>query len=206
MKKVGIIDYGMGNISSVANALKYLGADFEVTNSPKEIKNFYSLIIPGVGSFRKAMNNLQELNLIDEINNEVLIKKKNILGICLGMQLMSSSSTEDGDTKGLGLIKNKVTKLILKKENNLRVPHVGFNNIISFTNNFNLFKKIKEKSNFYFNHSYKMKLENNNKYAACNYGEEFLAAFQKENIFGVQFHPEKSQSNGLQLISNFINI
>ena len=206
MKKVGIIDYGMGNISSVANALKYLGTDFEVANTAKEIKNFYSLIIPGVGSFRKAMKNLQELNLIDEINNEVLIKKKNILGICLGMQLMSSSSTEDGNTKGLGLLKNKVTKLIFEKESNLRIPHVGFNTITSFTSNFDLFKKIKENSNFYFNHSYKMKLENNNKYAVSNYGQEFLAAFQKENIFGVQFHPEKSQSNGLQLISNFISI
>tara|TARA_B100001250_G_scaffold411871_1_gene441596 strand:- start:2440 stop:3060 length:621 start_codon:yes stop_codon:yes gene_type:complete len=205
MKKIGVIDYGMGNINSVVNALKYLGVEYKVTNSSSDLKNLSMLILPGVGSFKKAFLNLENLNLTQEIKNQVLIKKKKILGICLGMQLLGSSSTEDGYTKGLEFINNKVTKFEFSAEQNLRVPHVGFNNIKNLSENFSLFKNIKKKDNFYFVHSYKMVLEKNNQYALSEYGIEFLAAYQKENIFGVQFHPEKSQSSGIQLLSNFIS-
>ncbi len=121
------------------------------------------------------------------------------------MQILGISSTEEGVTEGLGLVDNKVTKFDFKSKNNLRVPHVGFNNFSYVTDNFSLFNKIDKSENFYFVHSYKMTLSNNIDYALCDYGGNFLAAFQKDNIFGVQFHPEKSQSSGIQLLNNFIN-
>ena len=120
------------------------------------------------------------------------------------MQLLGSSSTEDGYTKGLEFVNNKVTKFS-STDKEFRVPHVGFNNISKFSEDFYLFKNINTKDNFYFVHSYKIDLEKNSNYVLCNYGNEFLAGFQKENIFGVQFHPEKSQSSGLKVLNNFFN-
>ena len=199
-----IIDYGMGNINSITNALNYLGITWNISNSRKDIENFSHLILPGVGSYKVAMNNLNKLDLVDGIKELGLIKKKKILGICLGMQLLGSSSTEDGYTKGLEFVNNKVTKFS-STDKEFRVPHVGFNNISKFSEDFYLFKNINSKDNFYFVHSYKMDLEKNSNYVLCNYGNEFLAGFQKENIFGVQFHPEKSQSSGLKVLNNFFN-
>ena len=137
------------------------------------------------------MSNLK-LKLIDELKNLALIKKKKILGICLGMQLLGDSSTEDGYNKGLKIVQNKVTKFEFDKENVLRVPHVGFNNIADFIKKFPLFKDINSSDNFYFVHSYKMNLEDNKNYALNSYGSKFLAAFQDDNIFGVLISPEKS--------------
>ncbi len=202
--QVCIIDYGMGNINSITNALNYLGITWNISNSRKDIENFSHLILPGVGSYKVAMNNLNKLDLVDGIKELGLIKKKKILGICLGMQLLGSSSTEDGYTKGLEFVNNKVTKFS-STDKDIRVPHVGFNNISKFSEDFYLFKNINSKDNFYFVHSYKMDLEKNSNYVLCNYGNEFLAGFQKENIFGVQFHPEKSQSSGLKVLNNFFN-
>ena len=202
MKQVGIIDYGMGNINSITNALRFLGLKWKVTDNRQKIKDFSHLILPGVGSFKIAMQNLKKLNLVDEIMEVGLVKRRKILGICLGMQLLGSSSTEDGYTEGLKFVKNKVTKFSFKQKD-IRIPHVGFNNISRFNKDFNLLKDINLKDNFYFVHSYKMNFEKNSNYAICNYGAEFLAAFQNENIFGVQFHPEKSQSSGLKLLRNF---
>lgn len=199
----GIINYGMGNINSVRNILSYLGVNYKVCNDFKEINNFSSLILPGVGSFKTAMINLNSSGLGDEIKEFVLTKKKKILGICLGMQLLGKSSQEDGLNEGLNLVQNRVTKFRL---NNLRVPHVGFNNITKKSKNFKLLKDCNDKDNFYFVHSYKMNLENNDKFATCEYGSEFLAAFEKDNIFGVQFHPEKSQSSGVKIFKNFFQI
>ncbi len=194
----------MGNINSVVNAFKFLGVDFKLSDKAEEIKNYSMIVLPGVGSFKQAMSNLKRLKLIDELKNLALIKKKKILGICLGMQLLGDSSTEDGYNKGLKIVQNKVTKFEFDKENVLRVPHVGFNNITDLSKNFPLFKDINSSDNFYFVHSYKMNLEDNKNYALSSYGSEFLAAFQDDNIFGVQFHPEKSQSSGLKVLSNFI--
>ena len=205
--KIAIIDYGMGNIKSLSNALEHLEADVHITNKPEELKNFSTFFLPGVGSFKLAVDNLKKLNLFDEIKNQVLIKKKKILGICLGMQLLGNSSTENGFSEGLKLIDNNVNKFDEEKKFSLRIPHVGFNNLSQISKNFNLFDKLSESDNFYFVHSYKMKLQSDNKvFACCNYEIEFLAAFQKENIFGVQFHPEKSQSSGLVLIGNFLKL
>ena len=205
--KVAIIDYGMGNIQSLSNSLEYLGAEVHVTSKHEELQNFSTFFLPGVGSFKLAVDNLKKLNLFDEIKNQVLIKKKKILGICLGMQLLGNSSTENGFSEGLKFLNNNVTKFNEEKKFSLRIPHVGFNNLSQISENFDLFNKINELDNFYFVHSYKMRLNSNNKtFACCNYEIEFLAAFQRENIFGVQFHPEKSQSSGLVLLRNFLNL
>tara|TARA_B100000214_G_C23679884_1_gene495892 strand:+ start:12 stop:635 length:624 start_codon:yes stop_codon:yes gene_type:complete len=202
--KAGIINYEMGNINSVINSLKFLGINSKVINSYKDFNDSSHLILPGVGSFKMAMENLKKFKLIDEIKESVLIKKKKILGICLGMQLLGHSSTEDGFSTGLSFISNKVEKFNQKELANLRVPHVGYNQIIVDNENCTLLKSLDNQSNFYFVHSYKMEIGNlKNNYAVCNYGTNFLAAFQNDNICGVQFHPEKSQSNGIQILYNF---
>ena len=139
--KVVIVNYGMGNINSVVNAFKFLGVDFKLSDKAEEIKNYSMIVLPGVGSFKQAMSNLKKLKLLDELKNLALIKKKKILGICLGMQLLGDSSTEDGYNKGLKIVQNKVTKFEFDKENVLRVPHVGFNNIADLSKNF-LYLKI----------------------------------------------------------------
>ena len=205
MKKVGIINYGMGNIVSVINSIKYLGINYKIIENEKQFSDFSHYILPGVGSFRVAMKNIKKLGFDEKINQEITEKKKGILGICLGMQLMGYSSTEDGNTKGLGLLKNKVIKFENNKSVKFNLPHIGFNTIkISNTDSF-FFKNIDQNSDFYFVHSYKMDKENlKNNFATCSYGQNFLAAFNKENVFGTQFHPEKSQSNGLKLLINFL--
>ncbi|MDC1053074.1 imidazole glycerol phosphate synthase subunit HisH [Candidatus Pelagibacter sp.] len=205
MKKVGIINYGMGNIVSVINSIKYLGINYKVIENQKQFSGFSHYILPGVGSFRAAMKNIKKLGFDEKINQEITEQKRGLLGICLGMQLMGFSSTENGNTKGLGLLKNKVVKFENNKLIKFNLPHIGFNTIkISSTDSF-FFKNIEQNSDFYFVHSYKMNKENlKNNYATCTYGQNFLAAFNKENIFGTQFHPEKSQSNGLKLLINFL--
>ena len=204
MIKVGIINYGMGNIFSVVNSVRYLGLDFKVIENHKEFSEFTHYLLPGVGSFRVAMNNIKKLGFDEKIEKEINEKKKNILGICLGMQLMGASSNEDGFTQGLHLIPNKVCKFDIKKLNKIHIPHIGFNTIKIYDKDSKFFEKINQNSDFYFVHSYRMKIENFNcNYASCSYGQIFLAAFNKNNLFGTQFHPEKSQSNGLQLLMNF---
>ncbi len=205
--KVGIINFKMGNINSVKNALEYLGCQTVIINNRDHLKDEIShIILPGVGSFKDAMNNLRSMLIIEKLREEVLIKKKKILGICLGMQLLGSSSTEDGFTNGLSFVENKVTRFNIEDIGNLQIPHIGFNNIKVIKSNNKFFSNVDEKSNFYFVHSYKMDVENfSQNFATCNYGIDFLAAFQKDNIYGTQFHPEKSQSCGIELIFNFLN-
>lgn len=205
MIKVGIVDFGMGNLNSVCNALKFLGLEFTIILKPDDLNNLTHIILPGVGSFKKAMTNLSLLNLVEKIRSSVLNEKKKILGICLGMQLLGSSSTEDGYTEGLSLINNRVRIFSTKETKKKSIPHVGFNTIKIFNNRSFFFNKINDNSNFYFIHSYRMLREELiDNYALCNYGSDFLAAFNYKNIFGTQFHPEKSQSNGLQLLYNFL--
>jgi len=204
---VTIIDYGMGNLWSVKNALEYLNCNVTITNSPKDISNAETLILPGVGSFRLAMKKLSNLKLDDAIIESVKIKKKKILGICLGIQLMSKSSFEDGITSGLNLINQKTIKFELNTQR-FRVPHIGFNSVFIEENKKNLlYKDIKNNSDFYFVHSYYLPLcQINASLGICNYGCEFVASYEDENIFATQFHPEKSQKNGLKLLKNFLVI
>ena len=199
--KIVIIDYGMGNIKSIISAFKYLGVeDIVLSNNIDEIKSADKLILPGVGSFANAINNILELKLDKILYDEVVLNKKPILGICLGFQLMANSSDEDGFNQGLGFIDAKVEKFDKK---DLKIPHVGFNQV-SITANLKLFNDIEDLSDFYFTHSYKMQSEDDINQSICDYGDKFIVSYEIDNIAGVQFHPELSQTNGLKLLENFI--
>ncbi|SFV50806.1 Imidazole glycerol phosphate synthase amidotransferase subunit [hydrothermal vent metagenome] len=199
--RIVIIDYGMGNIKSITSALKYLGVNkIIVSSSEEEIRSADKLILPGVGSFSQAMQNIKKLGLDTILNKAVLEEKKPILGICLGMQLMCSSSEENGFNKGLAFISGKVQKF---KEDSLKVPHVGFNQVNSNKNS-KLYKDLDNLSDFYFTHSYRLTSDAAINQATCTYIDEFIVSYEFKNITGVQFHPELSQINGLKLLDNFI--
>ncbi len=203
-KIVVVIDYGMGNMRSVAKAFEYLGCQTVISSNPDDIKRADYLVLPGVGSFGRGMDNLKRLNLIELLSDEVLNKKKPILGICLGMQLMADDGEEFGYHKGLGWIRFSVKKLEADGRM-LKIPHVGWNNTAIKKDCF-LFKGFVQDPVFYFVHSYHMVCDSDDIIAAtCNYGKDFAAAVQKGNIFATQFHPEKSQILGLKLLENFIN-
>ena len=203
-KSITVIDYGMGNLWSVLSALRYLGCNPNVSSDPDEIINADSLLLPGVGSFRKAMIALKEKELDQAIIEAVQTKGNNILGICLGMQLMGANSSEDGDTVGLGLIPSLVDKFTPQEIGPNKIPHIGFDLVHSKPNS-RLFKGLQQAADFYFVHSYRMLPAGlSGKPAICNYGAEFLAAYEQDNIFATQFHPEKSQTNGLILLNNFL--
>ena len=193
--RIGIIDYGMGNIHSLSSALKYLSHDdIIVSNDIKELKNSDYFILPGVGSFALAMENILKLEL-DKILNELVIeKKKPILGICLGMQLLGTSSTENGFNKGLQFIQGEVKRF---EDLGIKIPHVGFNQV-EIVKDTRLYRSLQNNTDFYFTHSYKMMSEANINQSTCNYNSEFIASYEFENVAGVQFHPELSQKNGLQ--------
>jgi glutamine amidotransferase len=203
-KEVVIVDYGMGNLWSVASAVSFLGAKPHVTTVPKEISAAKFLILPGVGSFRRAMEIIRK-NSIDKAIFDCLSKPdSSLLGICLGMQLLGSTSSEDGETEGLGLIPNTVQKFTNSTNSRLKIPHVGFSEV-EHSSNMRLFNTIPNKSCFYFVHSYFMELTSSvSGMATCNHGINFLAAFEQGQVSGTQFHPEKSQSIGLALLKNFL--
>lgn len=199
-----IVDYGMGNLWSVQSAFKYLGCDTIISGDPKVVANAEMLVLPGVGSFRKAMASLHALELVEPLRNSVLVKKTKILGICLGMQLFAETGDEDGKSKGLNLIGGTVKHFDQRDSPSLKLPHIGFNNV-SFGPGSTLGKGIEHNSDFYFVHSYHIREENlSGVKGVCNYGIDFLAAYEEKNIFATQFHPEKSQTNGLNLLNNFI--
>lgn len=201
---ITVIDYGMGNLWSVLSALRYLGSNPIITSDPDQIISAEALLLPGVGSFRKAMTALQANGLDQAIVEAVQSRGTKILGICLGMQLLGTSSTEDGNTIGLGLIPAEVDRFTIKEVGANKIPHIGFDVVQSETN-WPLFKGLKNTSDFYFVHSYRLlpsAISGN--CAICNYGVDFLAAYEKNNIFATQFHPEKSQTNGLILLKNFL--
>jgi glutamine amidotransferase len=199
--KIVIADYGMGNIKSIVSTLNYLGvgdivisADFNVLNSADKI------ILPGVGSFGKAMAQIKE-NSLDKYLKEIVVEKgKPLIGICLGMQLLGNSSTEDGFTEGLGFVNAHCIKF---DNTDLKVPHVGFNQL-KIDNKLKIYDGLPSEADFYFTHSYKMVSEDEINQSYCNYGSDFIASFECNNIVGVQFHPELSQKNGLRLLKNFI--
>ncbi len=199
---VTIIDYGVGNVHSVANALLFLGYKIKVSRDVKDIEQSDALILPGVGAFEEAIRNLRIFNLELVLNEQVIIKKKPILGICVGMQMLANGSYENGWHKGLGWINGEVKKLELPKP--YSIPHVGWNNIIVKKEE-PIFNRSGEGANFYFDHSYHFECEEQYQAAICDYGVLVTAAVQKENIFGVQFHPEKSQNSGLKLFRSFLN-
>jgi len=202
--KITLIDYGMGNHLSVRNALSRLGYNSSISQDPIVIKNSDFIILPGVGSLRRAMENLNGLGLSEAIIQAATENGIPMLGICLGMQLLGSESTEDGISEGLHLIDNKISKL--DSSSGIRIPHVGFNNVYWKTANA-LTDELNQNSDFYFTHSYAMTdSDKSADYIYCDYGAPFVAGFRKHNIFGVQFHPEKSQRTGLKLLKNFLEI
>jgi glutamine amidotransferase len=205
--KVTIIDYGMGNLWSVASAIKFLGADPVVSHDPIEIANSNCLVLPGVGSFRRAMETIKT-NKYDQAIAEALTNSKTkLLGICLGMQLLGASSTEDGVTLGLGLVPNLVTRFSSNNDIKIKIPHIGFSEVKSPKNS-SLFANIPDNSCFYFVHSYFMEIANydvtKSHVATATHGTDFVAAIESGRICGTQFHPEKSQKSGLQLMRNFL--
>jgi glutamine amidotransferase len=201
--KLAIVDYGMGNIKSLTSSLKYLGVEEVIlSNNYEELMGADKLILPGVGSFAKAMSKIIDSKLDDKLHKIVVLEKKPILGICLGMQLLCNFSSEDGLNNGLAFINASVTKF---EENYIKIPHVGFNQV-EINSNSKLFKQISNNSDFYFTHSYKVTSNINLNSSFCNYGNNFIAAFEIDNIIGTQFHPELSQQNGLKVLKNFLNI
>ncbi len=203
-RKITVIDYGMGNLWSVQSALRYLGCNPIISGDASEVAVAESLLLPGVGSFRKAMSVLKHRGLDQAIIEAVQTKGSKILGICLGMQLLGTRSSEDGDTLGLGLIPTAVDKFSPLEINSIKIPHIGFDMVMS-PPEARLFQGLMNATDFYFVHSYRMLPTGlNGTVATCNYGTDFLAAYEKDNIFATQFHPEKSQTNGLILLNNFL--
>ncbi len=204
MKKstIVIIDYGVGNVRSVGNALAALGYDYMISRDKRDIRRAVCLILPGVGAFAEGMKNLKDLNLVDVLDEAVNVKKKPILGICLGMQLFADSSEEGGMHQGLGYIRGSVVKF--SKTKTPRIPHVGWNTL-AVAKRAPLFERTDSSANYYFDHSYYFMCAKKHVLASCTYGTEFAAAVGCGNIYGVQFHPEKSQTNGLKLLRNFFS-
>ena len=203
MIKISIIDYKNCNIGSVVNMLKYIGTPCEICSVPDMLINSKKIILPGVGSFDSAMKNLIDQGFLDILNHKAKIEQVPILGICLGMQLLTNYS-EEGNLSGLGWIKGITKKFTLQKDFN--IPHMGWNSVklikqSPIVNNFN------EKFKFYFVHSYFVKLENqSNSILKTYYGFNFDSLINNNNIYGAQFHPEKSHKYGMVLLKNFSNL
>lgn len=204
--QIVIIDYNMGNLRSVQKAFAHLGCEAIITNNLETIKNASKIVLPGVGAFKDGMKNLEELDLINTLNQEILHHKKPFLGICLGMQLIASKSYEYGETNGLNWTNAEVVKFDFSQfDQKLKIPHVGWNNVI-YKNSNKLYETIPNNSDFYFVHSYHFKTDEDIVTSVTDYGFEFVSSINKENIYACQFHPEKSQGVGLQLIQNFVNL
>ncbi|HAD86518.1 MAG TPA: imidazole glycerol phosphate synthase subunit HisH [Rhodospirillaceae bacterium] len=201
---IGIVDYGLGNLTSVAGAVAKSGFEPVVTSDGARLEAADKLILPGVGAFPDGMANLAERGLIDILDDLVIKRRKPILGICLGFQLLGLSSAEFGDTAGLGWIDAPVTRL-QPEDQSLRVPHVGWNDLSQTAPDCVLLDGIDDGALFYFVHSYRMETPpDGSQVGTCDYGGAFTAAVQKGNVFGTQFHPEKSQQAGLTLLQNYL--
>ena len=205
--KIHIVDYGMGNIFSVQKKLLQENITVTVSSEPQDIFEADKIILLGVGHFNKAMNNLIDLNLIEPLNEFALIKRKPVLGICLGMQLMAMSSEEGiGSNHGLGWVDASVKKFQTDDFKKFKIPHMGWNTINSLKKSA-LMKNISLKDEFYFVHSFFMEPNDPNLVLnETSYIEKFCSGIEKENIFGVQYHPEKSHDAGRTLLKNFIAI
>ena len=207
--KVTIVDYKSGNISSVINSFKEVAKDkvnIEVTADLNKIKSSDKIVLPGQGSFKSCVDALNNINgLVDTLNKFAISDKKPLLGICVGLQMFADIGYEETETKGLGWIPGKVSK-INNKNGKYKLPHIGWNQI-NIIKNSKIFKGIENNSHMYFVHSYEFIPEDKNVISATtDYSSNIVCAVEKENIFGTQFHPEKSDKIGLKIINNFINL
>ena len=200
-QKVCILDYGSGNVGSVYNLLNRLNYKVKISNDSNDIKNATHLILPGVGAFKESIEKIKMNIPIDLLNNEIKVKKKFFLGICVGMQVLADKGFEFGENDGLGWIKGTVKKLKAKV-----LPHIGWNNI-QIKKKSPIFSNLEDFKDFYFVNSYVFNVTDKNLIISeTKYEEVFCSAVQKDNIFGVQFHPEKSQKAGMKLLENFVKI
>lgn len=200
---ISIVDYGMGNLGSVKNMLKHIGVLSQTIDDPEVLERAEKILLPGVGSFDQAMKRIIESGFLEVLNYKVVTEKIPILGICLGMQLLTIGS-EEGKLPGLGWIDAQTIRF--PGNSGLKVPHMGWNLVYPATDS-PLTKKLPEESRFYFVHSYYVKVASEeNSILKTDYGIKFDAAIQKENIYGAQFHPEKSHKFGMQLLKNFAEI
>jgi len=206
---VAIVDYNSGNISSVINSFKEAAKDkvnIEVTSNLNKIKSSDKVVLPGQGSFKSCVDALNSINgLVDTLNEFVINNKKPILGICVGLQMFSDIGYEETETKGFGWISGKVSKIDNQK-GKYKLPHIGWNEI-NIIKDSKIFQGIENNSHMYFVHSYEFIPEDKNVISATtDYSSNIVCSVEKDNIFGTQFHPEKSDKNGLQIIQNFISL
>jgi glutamine amidotransferase len=198
---IAIIDYGMGNLRSVEKAFEKVGAQVLVTPNPTDVFKADKVVLPGVGAMAPAMQKLQEMGLVDPIR-KIIKDGKPFLGICLGLQLLFEKSTEGGVAYGLRILEGTVDRF-----SQLKVPHMGWNQIQIQSKGNGLYKNVSEGENVYFCHSYFVQPKDKSiATSLTNYGTEFVSSVAKDNIWGVQFHPEKSQSVGLQILKNFSSL
>lgn len=205
MIKVGIVDYGMGNIGSIKRKLDLLEVPYILSSKPSELENVNKLILPGVGHFSRAVQSLKKLELWDFLDKKVQQDRIPILGICLGMQLMARTS-EEGDTQGFGWFEADVKKFSVENYKTYKIPHMGWNSI-DIHKNHPILKNIDKESSFYFVHGYYIHCHDQTDIlCSTTYENKFTSAIQKDNIIGFQFHPEKSHDEGLKLLENFIRL
>lgn len=204
--KIVIVDYGMGNLHSVLYKIKKLNADVVISSAKEEIASASKIILPGVGHFAAGMKKINDLGLRDVLDKKALDEKVPVMGICLGMQLLTNFS-EEGNAEGLGWIKAKTIRFNKDKVGALKIPHMGWNSVAIKNDPSGIMLGINGESYFYFVHSYYVKCENEcDVLCRTNYGMEFDSGIFRENIFGFQFHPEKSHDSGLTLLKNFVNM
>jgi glutamine amidotransferase len=205
IEMIAVIDYGSGNVRSVVNALELINQKPIVTRDPDELTKAFAIILPGVGAFGDCMNKIRNYNLVGPLEEIILREKKPYLGICIGMQILAEKGLEKGEHEGLAWIRGAVKKMVPEGKK-YRIPHMGWNDI-TYNKKCPLFNDMSEVPAFYFVHSYHLEVDGSDAdtvVANCWHGMQVTVAVQKDNIFGVQFHPEKSQKEGIKLLENFI--